>query len=455
MDPPPIFKLNTDCLLEIFSYFHLREIEPLELVCKRFQEVAQDAYRRYRTLDFDKLKDDCFYPVMLTEAKQIARWVGPHVSTLKAKREAFKGYDDEAGRHEPDENIIEYILSKCTKNLEHIVIEGFNLSSCIGLLCEIADNLKTIKLERCQLNDDIGVVLKRATKLESLSLRGNEKILGTFLPDLKNLQELNLQGCQKLHANHFIAFCRSNGNLRYLNLISWENVNQKCLRKIRGLQFLETLKIGHLMNKSGDLLILKDLPRLQDLELRCTNVDKLPTFLDSLVTSERLRYLDLYFRGTPRALKSLTMFKSLKLLDIGHADFRNPVLMKLSCKDTLEELNISQNRCITSKFLCQFVLQCPKLKLIDIRECRNISDKFVEDLLPHLHERSVHLEVKAAQSKISKDVEWKYNLHTHPKIQFNWSHECPEHLFTYFWDDSCDEEIDVEDDDEDYHPGFD
>ncbi|GAB0094095.1 hypothetical protein DMENIID0001_093180 [Sergentomyia squamirostris] len=117
---------------------------------------------------------------------------------------------------------ISKLLINCSymENLEHLHLERFSLIPYLPLLSLVLPKIKTLKLIACELTDEIGVHLKNAYLLESLSLAQNDCIEGSFLPDLKNLHELDISRCFQINdINYLSEFCINNSNLKKLNLM--------------------------------------------------------------------------------------------------------------------------------------------------------------------------------------------------------------------------------------------
>ncbi|GAB0088519.1 hypothetical protein DMENIID0001_029660 [Sergentomyia squamirostris] len=415
MEETPILRLNVYCLREIFSYLNIRELIQVDEVCERFQKLIQDIYRRqWKKLDFLQLKEDLNISIYSEEAEMIAKKVGAHVKELKIWCD--NGEDEEVQEeNELRPGVPSTILLNCSENLEHLHIENLSLQDNLKTLNELFPKLKSLKLINCDLSDNMIPGLRFAINLRILDLSNNMNISGSYLPFLRNVEEVSLEGSEYLDSINLAHMCENNPNIRNLNIFDCPNINQECINSLaRSLQNLEILTIGY--NGSLNLRFLADLPKLLHIDLNCGETKDVEAFLDCLAGHDRLKHLSVIISYDSVELNPVKKFSKLKYLRIFSSGLLMNNLSSLSCKNNLEELSINGCRNVNSKDLLKCVNSCKALKVLDVRFCQNITDQFVTDLLPHLSSRSGPLEIKTFYSGITKNLSVE-----HPNLKLKYT----------------------------------
>ncbi|GAB0091043.1 hypothetical protein DMENIID0001_058400 [Sergentomyia squamirostris] len=417
MEEASILRLNDYCLLEIFSYLNIWELIQVEQVCERFQNLIQVIYaRQWKKLDFYQLKKEMNISFFSTEAQVIAEKVGEHVKELKIVLD-----NDEDHLYEWMHNLIRPIrpiLLNCFENLERLhieALEGFNFGENMEILNGIYHQLESLQLIKCNLSDNMIDGLEFAANLRILNLSINLDIRGSFLPFLRNIEEVSLSKCFSVDPTNLADMFRNNPSIRSLDIAYCKQINQECINSLsRNLQNLEILGIGE--NKPVNLRNLADLPKLIQLLLYCGGINDLEAFLERLAARDQLEYLNVTFLLDSDALKSIKKFSKLKYLRINTGDNGDllSLLKDLSCKDNLVELDIGGSTNVNSEDVLKCVKSCKALKVLNVEYCEDITDRFVTDLLPHLSSRSGLLEIRTHHSGITENLTVK-----HPKLKLN------------------------------------
>ncbi|GAB0088444.1 uncharacterized protein DMENIID0001_028620 [Sergentomyia squamirostris] len=415
-----IVDLNDDCLEEIFSYFSIEELVELDKVCPRFRNVADEYF--YRKQEVLEIFRDRHSSAVVAD---LAERVGPHVTTLRISihihYDSFQIIRNIGFFRTLHVDYLKPLWIHCI-NLEHLITKEFELGVHLEFLKTVFKNLKSVKLINCELTDEIGEYLKTASKLESLSLRGNFMISGSILPALKDqLKEIDLRGCTYvLEGPYFGQFCRKNLKLESLLFdfpSDWvieyldELKNLRCLRiekvwvaisspKVLGLPKLTLLEISGIANNDWNALINHLGNSLEYLNI-------------CLIIFRNIEYIDF-----------LPKMTKLKVFKVMHYCFKDSDLLSMNTESrkTLEHLEISGSNEITDEGLLKCLKDCPNIRKLGIFSCWNITDALIIGLLPILKERPHTLEIYTRGTGISKSIEKKLQLQENRKFKLNWTY---------------------------------
>ncbi|XP_059615810.1 uncharacterized protein LOC132261196 [Phlebotomus argentipes] len=354
-----ILRLNYDCLFEIFSYLDIRELMKMEMVCQWFKEVAEMVYKTKRLLwlmtSVEKFSEE--------ETQDISMRIGPYVRTLMANCNNF-------------ENVYEGLKS---------FLSNFR-------------NLRQLRLRRldCFMKKsselELAECLRKPTQLKTLNLRGNSELRGQFLPELQNIQEIDLTCCGYIQASYFELFLSRNQGLTSLNIENCKFITSACLAAIAKLQNLRSLVINNSYrnDNASSISLLGDLPCLKDLaiskwveplEFVCASTRK----LHSCLTSSFSKLKKLEFRQWKKGLNA-------------------NILLQLACKNTIEELHFAYCK-LTNDLLIAIIGNYQKLRLLHIRGRYKITDDLIRGILPLLSERVEPLKIAAEKFQLSPEID--------------------------------------------------
>ncbi|GAB0087215.1 uncharacterized protein DMENIID0001_014990 [Sergentomyia squamirostris] len=415
--------LDEYCLLDIFSYLELIELENLKLVSKEFYRMVHRIICTYTTkLDISK---DNVNSVPIAE--KICSKFGRFVKILRVVTQA--------GQQENIKEILAVIFRKCP-NIRYFYFEEIpeTYSSFLSDLNEYVTTrhsnvhmIKSIALIDCNLCDEDDQVLgwmESATGLEILDLSLNYDITGKCLKFFRNLKGINLSLCSRLRRNYFIDFCKNNKTLTSLEIeISSSNciLNQKCINSIvENLQNLEHISIScEDFPKSTRLSALADLPKLKNLELNFCNLLAIP-LLDRLARINRLEEFKwivnttgpdwslekvelIISRISPttikfRGLKKYVFYSMSSLESVPFTDQH----LQQATMNNLEEISIP-NTSVTDEGIYQFILRNSSLKTVDLTECQYITDEFAKKIIPHLQTEFKSLRIYALYTNMTEE----------------------------------------------------
>ncbi|GAB0088928.1 Leucine-rich repeat [Sergentomyia squamirostris] len=405
-----ILTVNDDCLLHVYSFLDNDDVINMEKVCTRFEYIANRFYKTYKIVD---LKSNYEWDEEIFE--HLAPKVGSHAHTHTLIAEARVTSFHVRGR------VIKPLLCHFT-NLAHLHLEGVKkLTEYFEIMKIIFVKLRTAVLVNCGLEGDISDWIKDATQLKVLKLGRNQQLNGNFLLYLQNLKEFNIKDCDNIKACNFPQFCERNQTLESLNIHDWENLTQECVDAIaKYLKDLEKLMISVLeSNCFMNFDALADLPKLNHLRLNGIEMIKIDSFIELLAQHDQLEYLDI-FLDSLFALCTLIKFKKLKVLYLIDCLFSHldAILQVLQCKDTLEEVYLS-NSFVTDRGVIFLIENCPNLKKINLRGCFRITDTLMMEL-SHLTNRTQPLKIYVQYTEIDRSVASDLNLNDNPMLDIEW-----------------------------------
>lgn len=132
------------------------------------------------------------------------------------------------------------------------------------------NNLTEIELYSANMIDSDLEYLVKCENLISLGLARNSRLIGDFLPSLKQVQRLSLYTCERIKMDNLKAAC-INMNLKYLDIRTKSEENTCRSEVLKNCTELETLKMSLFCSK--DLEHLSNLEKLKSLELASVSLN--------------------------------------------------------------------------------------------------------------------------------------------------------------------------------------
>ncbi|XP_055681045.1 uncharacterized protein LOC129788748 [Lutzomyia longipalpis] len=397
--------LNEDCLRCIFDYLNVLDLVRMEKVCRRFQALAKSIYPKIDEVDFDELSQTAFIP--LTDASDVVKRVGKHISSLIASKTNFLSNSEILPRS---------VLTQC-KKLQEVQLTGFKIITPASLkrLSVTIKEAKVVRLNSCVFNDDIKSCLVEATQMEVLELTGNANVQGSCLIGVRGIKEIDLSHCDFIEADFFVRFCKANRKLRSVGIIGLRLLEEYAMNTlVETLKDLECLSINDHYNDHDDPQFefekLAQLPKLTKIRVQYgagyTDEDNLREFYPLMYNRlESLILEDIEFDSTLQEIGKFTKLKELGLYNAGNC--KDSTLAMLSCTQTLQELSLIKCVNITPQGLLEVIKNCQALESINISECPQYTDDFLIALEPHLIGRPHPLELIVSNTPIHKDIEGK------------------------------------------------
>lgn len=353
----------------IFSYLHLYDDAPSFFqTCKKFNQDKQKLIRAHTHLVFgikDKWRERSF-------DKLVREWIGFNSKVVDLKID---------GRLFPFHNSFALLLNKCPliktlmldlksadlihmkamklfnklaelKHLAHLVIS--NMVFTTEELLELSElSLTTLRCLNCTFPADGGTALGKCKNITVLDLSKNQfeavPISEALAPKLKKLY---LQRCPRLSSFAFLKLCT---NLLIIDL----SFKSELGRHVKD-------NVLSLIGSSCPLLISLDVtgnPEITD------------QGLEHLAPLKELTHLSLL--GCQISEKGMLALVNLKLqlLSIGMDGFKDFSFLKKMI--SLVKFAIAFNQYMTDEILAEFVVAHPTIKRIEIRKCKQVSQKAV------------------------------------------------------------------------------
>lgn len=298
-----IFKLNDDCLLELFKYFDLVTLVKLSNVCTRFQNLLDTHF-------FSKIKiyTTYIYHASVSILRQTMKCIGPYLVHLYLH---YQKYGDDPENYLHDEHlerttykILQYITSNLAKltirktfgqkpsnRLMELFIPAFRQITFLEWDAEFdCDTIERLRNSCPHL--EIIVLKKR-----NFSCQNSHDATALHWPSLKSFEIFQYMAeltssCQRF----FERFIQDNPQLKRLKL---NNVNYNLFEIVtqssQNLEHLEMLQDFDLCNihSKKTLILLNNLINLKILIIRVKSIEFLPDVVNQIRTLSQINRLEL------------------------------------------------------------------------------------------------------------------------------------------------------------------
>lgn len=195
--------LNHDCIFHIFRYLTIPDVINAEMCCPHLAEAAFAYYHQIHELTF-----------MLRTLN--ARDVEPILHRVSPALRTFKFSGGYIMNNELKDKIVQSLAAHCTR-LQALTLNYVTLDA-LDVLEPAMRNLVHLDLSHIHLEDAVlGRVLGQSS-LRSLSLRGNTKLDGSCLKELRHVEKLDVSYCFELQARELYDFLRNCDALKHLNV---------------------------------------------------------------------------------------------------------------------------------------------------------------------------------------------------------------------------------------------
>lgn len=251
-----------------------------------------------------------------------------------------------------------------------------------------------------RLSDEaVHVMVGKTPGLRQLSLAEGSRLNGTCLMELPSLtpllSSLNLQRCRGVPAEVLGMVVPQLAQLKSLNLREIPEVDDKLLAVLAQAPSLRDLNLGKcaaVTDKGLDLLVTGR-PELEGLCIdECGKLtDK--TLMSIAGSLKSLRHFSARHNNkfSDAAMAAVVANGTLHHLCVSRCDNIGPLTMQqlaLTCKDSLQELDVSFCRKIPEKMLGLVADRCTQLKRLDIFGCSHITNLVIHG---HCNENLVHI----------------------------------------------------------------
>ncbi|CAB3411214.1 unnamed protein product [Caenorhabditis bovis] len=338
----PLDKLPAECLQRIFTYLPISDTIRLERVNKKYMEISIGSWILVQKIvmaregSFNKQR-----PMRSSHLKAILTRAGLHLRRLDISG-IVQLFDDKTLN----------IISNCCPNLRELDISGVHASAeALEELGESLNKLEELSYRGMEMTGDkqFYFLLKNcAHQLKFVDFRNAKRLHGRpFRLFGSQLEQLYLDGCNKIDPMAFEDLCTSAGGLKELRLnecykLTDENISMiarrledlsvltLCGDGFKDLTKIGLLHIGQMSNitelaldyntRVGDILLMsisKGLPKLQSLSIANSGDDTSITE-NGISSFKNLRELTQLDVSSLAAVSSevIEQLKSLKLLEI-------------------------------------------------------------------------------------------------------------------------------------------
>lgn len=209
----PLWKLNIDCIYEIFDYLGLDDIIAIGATCKCMQHVAGLFIREKFAAKRKTFSHGDIY------MDWTPRWIN-----------SFSGYLDSVYIYGNSRSAYQYLSSSDMQNVREIRLSHIDLTDYeIDCVKKCLNGVEIIEMDLCTMQMEFYAnVLQFCPKLKSLSVsrssydRDGGTIIGTdnnwLLRSYPSLEHIELTNLYELHHNELKKFLQQNSNLRSLSI---------------------------------------------------------------------------------------------------------------------------------------------------------------------------------------------------------------------------------------------
>lgn len=369
--PPEIFKLNVDCLDEIFEYLSLKDLHSFGQTCRAMQKVSGEYYKLNYTGAEKFIGNDGIYTIYSDDN-----------GIIKTQTSAFNQYTQFLSHHYEDFEPFRYIKTHSNEfiSVKHLYLVCVGLNSAkIKYFQGILPKIEIVQIRQCTIwnGDFYEIILQYCDKLKRLYVKDD---LGDIINRMHNpwllrsypsLEHLELTPRYSFEINELSTFFELNPNLRSFSISSHcLEMNRKYLMQAKIK--LDLLEIKHFdsgfyfyhvekLSIQSMCTILNQLFErgfYQKLHLYVKDIDK--ESIDRMTSIQGLeRFSVKEVNGTAQFLSNLSNLKELSIFDCCNDDFEEVArnLVKL-------ERLLIQN--VTYDNMLAFIRRSPKLKVIKV-----------------------------------------------------------------------------------------
>lgn len=308
--------LNPDCLLKLFEYLHLDDLNEIAGVNLMLQSLATYYFRlKHRHFNCLSLFRDA--PVSIEQIKKLLSNFGDQIVSLHVSRNIFL-----QTKHISTDLLL-WMKRYCSVNVKTLILEGFEMENRVAKsLTSFFQYIETLTLIDCDFQ---ACIWWTAENLKQLKLKSTtfkwEKL---YKAKFKQLEDVQFGDLFSDNAS-MVRFILSVPMLKRLSIVNCE-VTSSVFWAVSELKHLEEFEFHRNERNHSrenfliDLLHLKKLKQLKVLRLNCEkrSVQRLlNVFIENGVAIEHLELA--YGRvddATAQSISKLTALKTLKLIDM-------------------------------------------------------------------------------------------------------------------------------------------
>ncbi|KAH8354943.1 hypothetical protein KR093_002607, partial [Drosophila rubida] len=369
----PIMRLNDDCLEYILRQLELPDRIHFARSCIRFRNVYQSVSPALdKSVNFHT-----FESMTAWDVRDFFHLSGKHVLHMEGiMPERHCKYACE-------------LLGKQCVNLQSMRVMANKLTkSCLCKMFAKLKNLESVELRGCGLSDDGLLAMGHLKKLKKIDLAHNDKLTGYNMSQLpRNLESLILTNCSGIKPELLAGACKSLKMLKELHLKGIINTSFKALVDGQCCNSLEVLAINCGDIERSEYKYIGQLPSLKKLILHSQSNNVFPVeLLTGLVAHKQNQLEHFETRGS-------NCINSAMLVDIGklsglrtlylpnNSAITDGQLESLFSLQNLEEINLKCSVNITDNGILRLLLACPKLQVLHLNDCTQVTDQLLKDII--------------------------------------------------------------------------
>ncbi|XP_034486901.1 uncharacterized protein LOC117791298 [Drosophila innubila] len=312
--------------------------------------------------------------------------------------------------------VCKYLGKHCT-NLQSLMIIG-NIISSLKMFANL-NSLQNLRLFRCNLRNDDLQAIEHLNQLKKLDLSGNRMMTVKSLNYLpQSIESLTLDECEmRRHPELLLKIFGKLPQLKELYIESFV-LESPCFERLINEKYcesLETLSITCTDYEIDDYYHIARLPSLRKLKLFMPDFEnEIPPMLMKWLVKHKSKQLEhfqidalygnninaeiLFEIGKLSALRTLILPLNNTITDSG--------LEALFNLQDLTEIDINQYSKITDNGVLRLILACPKLQVLNLKNCLQLTNKFIHDIIFHLQDnqnnRPLPIKLSMVGTKVNK-----------------------------------------------------
>lgn len=419
--------LPSEILAYIFNFLDIKERVRIEIVCKRWHDIAITIPWRITSL----LKDHFLKNIMITD--------GVFDAVLKRCGSSLQHLDLNELQHNLTSQALKSISQYCP-NLTSVTFKDIEVTNTkLKAVFATCTRIKHLSIFNNIFGENnLKKVLPMCKNLESLNILHNTVIDGSCFSLLTNkLKTLGLKNCFKLTPKGFqqLEVCSA---LEELTLDTCSNLDHSVLNFICD-QFSTTLRKLELNGQFNDVNYVKvpfdQLTKLEELSIAFT--DKLTdgSLKEILRKCPKLQKLDISrTEVTSMTLHLLALYPKITDINLSHfVDDANDELVHLAVLGKLEAVTLRGCTWLADGTCLALTEHCKNLRYLDVSSCFEISNDMISAV--QAQERLVKLTIIAGGTMIS-------NFVTSPMLVVKDIDLCPYYWRDLYSDDESDDDPD-------------
>ncbi|KAL7738361.1 hypothetical protein ACLKA6_006681 [Drosophila palustris] len=373
--PAEIMKLNDHCLEHIFSHLSLPDRIHFARTCIRFRNIYVGMSP---TLD-KSIHFSVFQELTAWDLRDFFKLSGINVKQIEGAIPQ---------RH--CKRVCSFIGIHCI-NLQSLRIWSNKLSPYnTSQMFENLNRLENLELRGCSLTNQNLKSLSDLGQLKKLDLSSNERLTGGLMNSLpKSIESLTLLHCGGLKPEYISGMLGGlpllkelHTNCTYVFTAIEQLVNDKCC---------ESLEVLSISCTDYGLTEYKHIARLPSLKKLILSVfrdqNTLPPMLMQWLVEHKSKQLEHLEIRTPNCINAdilvdIGKLSALRMLYLPDNDvITDRALEAIYSLEDLQEIHMKYCMTVTDTGVLRLILACPKLRVLHLEECEQLTDRLLHDII--------------------------------------------------------------------------